>query len=457
MSVESQVDPVNPERLPGVPRVVIVGRPNVGKSTLFNALAGRRVAIEDPMAGVTRDRVSFMLDVEDRTIELIDTGGIGQVDEAALKQEVDEQIQVALELADLILFVVDVKLGLNAMDHEVAARLRRVDCPLLLVANKVESRSDELAVSEAHALGFGEPAVVSAKERLGIHDLRDTVFARVGDAAIMPMIVSDVVRLAIVGRTNVGKSTLVNSLVGHERVIVSDVAGTTRDAVDVPFSYEGRRYTAIDTAGIRKRKTVSDSVEFYGQARAERALRRADVAWLMLDATRDTGRIDKQIAGFTEELALPTILVVNKWDLAREKATSDDYEAYVRATIPGMQRAPIALLSALRGEGLPDLLRLSGELHNQAAQRVGTGELNRVLRKAYQSRKPRAAKGRIGKVYYASQVSTNPPTLAVFVNDPTLFEDAWRRFLIHRLQDTCPWSEVPVRLRLVKRDKKDRS
>lgn len=449
----SAANPQPPVRAPGFARVVIVGRPNVGKSTLFNALAGRRVAIEDPMAGVTRDRVSFILDIEDKSIELIDTGGIGMVDDAQLEAEVDGQIDMALDLADLILFVVDVKNGLTALDHDVANRLRRMDRPLMLVANKVEAKADQLAVAEAHALGFGEPAVVSAKERLGIHDLREAVLERLGDVAVAPMMPADVVALAIVGRTNVGKSTLVNSLVGDERVIVSDVAGTTRDAVDVPFTFENRRYNAIDTAGIRKKRTIADSVEFFGQARAERAIRRADVVWLMLDATRDTGRIDKQVAGFTEELSLPTILVVNKWDEAKLKATPSDYEDYVRATIPGMARAPIALLSALHGQGIPDLLRLTVELHEQAAQRVSTGELNRVLRRAYQERKPRPMKGRIGKIYYASQVATNPPTLAVFVNDPSLFEEGWRRFLVHRLQDNCPWSEVPVRLRLLRRSK----
>lgn len=440
----------SPARMPGPPRVVIVGRPNVGKSTLFNALAGRRVAIEDPMAGVTRDRVSFLLDVDDKTVELIDTGGIGQVDEARLRDEVDRQIEVALELADLIIFVIDVKSGVAPLDLVVAKRLRRLDRDMILVANKVEAKVDQLAVGELYALGFGEPVAVSAKERLGTLALRDLVMHRVGDEAVAPMLPSEVVRLAIVGRMNVGKSTLVNALVGHERVIVSEVAGTTRDAVDVPFTFENRRFVAIDTAGIRKRKTVSDSVEFFGQARAERALRRADVAWLMLDASRETGRIDKQIAGFTEELSLPTILVVNKWDLAQQKAGPDDYEEYVRATIPGMVRAPIALLSALKEQGLPDLLKLTAELHDQAGQRVTTGELNRVLRRAYDERKPRSVKGRIGKVYYATQVGTHPPTLAVSVNDPTLFEESWRRFLVHRLQDECPWAEVPVRLRLVR-------
>lgn len=430
----------------GIPRIVIVGRPNVGKSTLFNALAGRRVAIEDPMAGVTRDRVSFLLDIEDRTIELIDTGGIGLVDDALLKEEVDVQIQTALDLADLILFVVDAKAGLTSLDLDIARRLRRLSRPTLLIANKVEARADELAVSEAFTLGFGDPAIVSAKEKLGIVDLLETLVERVGADARLLEDRSEAIRLAILGRMNVGKSTLVNALVGEDRVIVSEVAGTTRDAVDVPFEAVGRRFIAIDTAGIRKRRTIADSVEFYGQSRAERALRRADVAWLLLDATRDVGRIDRQVAGLATEFTVPTILVVTKWDLARDRATPQAYEDYLRNTLSGMAHAPIALISSVENLNLEGTLKLAADMHDQAGQRVGTGELNRILRRAYDRRRPRPVRGRIGKVFYASQVGTHPPKLLIFVNDPNLFEDSWRRYLLHQLQDALPFKDVPVRI-----------
>lgn len=424
----------------------IVGLPNVGKSTLFNALAGRRVAIEDPMAGVTRDRVSFLLDIEDRTIELIDTGGIGLVDDALLKEEVDVQIQTALDLADLILFVVDAKAGLTSLDLDIARRLRRLSRPTLLIANKVEARADELAVSEAFTLGFGDPAIVSAKEKLGIVDLLETLVERVGADARLLEDRSEAIRLAILGRMNVGKSTLVNALVGEDRVIVSEVAGTTRDAVDVPFEAVGRRFIAIDTAGIRKRRTIADSVEFYGQSRAERALRRADVAWLLLDATRDVGRIDRQVAGLATEFTVPTILVVTKWDLARDRATPQAYEDYLRNTLSGMAHAPIALISSVENLNLEGTLKLAADMHDQAGQRVGTGELNRILRRAYDRRRPRPVRGRIGKVFYASQVGTHPPKLLIFVNDPNLFEDSWRRYLLHQLQDALPFKDVPVRI-----------
>ncbi|MDG2150068.1 MAG: ribosome biogenesis GTPase Der [Planctomycetota bacterium] len=435
----------------GIPCVAIVGRPNVGKSTLFNALAGRRVAIEDPMAGVTRDRVSFLLDQESQTLELIDTGGIGHVDDQQLKSEVDDQIAMALDLADLILFVVDCKTGLTTLDKDIASRLRRLEQPVLLIANKVEGAGDEAGFAEAYTLGFGDPVRISAKERLGTTDLRDSLFSRLGDVAEAPMMPADVVRLAIVGRMNAGKSTLVNSLVRQERVIVSEVAGTTRDAVDVPFVRNGRRFIAIDTAGIRKRKTISDSVEFYGQSRAHRAIRRANVVLLLLDATRDVGRIDREIAGMIVDCAIPVVMVVTKWDLARETAQAADYETYLRGVLAGLSFAPITLISAPEDFNINATLALAAELHDQAGERVSTGELNRVLRRTYEIRKPRASKGRIGKIYYASQVETHPPTLVIFVNEPKLFEEGWRRFLIRRLQESLPYGEIPILLRFQQR------
>ncbi len=435
----------------GIPCVVIVGRPNVGKSTLFNALAGRRVAIEDPMAGVTRDRVSFLLDHGSHTIELIDTGGIGQVDNEDLKAEVDGQIAMALDLADIVLFVVDCKSGLTPVDRQIADKLRRLKRPIILMANKVEGGKDEVGVAEAFTLGLGDPVRVSAKERRGTVEMREHLFERLGTDTEMPMMPADVVKLAIVGRMNAGKSTLVNALVGEERVIVSEVEGTTRDAVDVPFSRAGRRFVAIDTAGIRKRKTVSDSVEFYGQSRAFRAIRRANVVLLLLDATRDVGRIDKEIAGMIVECALPVVIVVTKWDIARETAQAGDYEKYLRGVLASLSFAPITLISAPEDINVDATLALAAELHDQAGKRVSTGELNRVLRRTYEIRKPRADRGRIGKIYYASQVATYPPTLVVFVNEPKLFDDSWRRFLIRRLQEALPYGEIPLLLRFQKR------
>jgi GTP-binding protein len=438
-----------------LPRVVIVGRPNVGKSTLFNALAGRRVSIEDPMAGVTRDRVSFVLGAGDKSVELVDTGGIGLVDETLLADEIDAQIAMALHLADLVLFVVDGKQGVMPLDSQVAERLRKLDVPVICVVNKVEGQKDIAGVGEAHRFGFGEISAVSAKEKLGITDLRERVIEAVGEAALMPQVPSDVVRLAIVGRVNVGKSTLVNALVGSERMIVSEVPGTTRDAVDVPFSYGHRQFIAIDTAGIRKEKTISDSVEFYSQSRSRRAIRRADVVLLLIDATEEVSRIDRQIAGDVQELSIPCVLLVTKWDLARERAGTGEYEDYVRKTLPGLAWAPIAFVSAKEGLNLGPLLDLAAQVHDQAGVRVTTGELNRVLQRAYEKRAPKAQRGRIGRMYYGSQVATHPPTVVLFVNSPALFDDNWRRYLLHELQAHLPYAEVPVRLEFQSRGGND--
>jgi len=438
-----------------LPRVVIVGRPNVGKSTLFNALAGRRVAIEDPMAGVTRDRVSFVLGVGERSVELIDTGGIGLVDETLLAAEIDRQIALALHLADVVLLVVDGKQGVMPHDKLVAERLRQLDLPVMVVVNKVEGPRDLSGAGEAHALGFGEPSVVSAREKLGITDLLDRVLGEVGETAQAPMVPGDVIRLAIVGRVNVGKSTLVNALVGEERMIVSELPGTTRDAVDVPFDAGGRRFVAIDTAGIRKEKTISDSVEFYSQSRSLRAIRRADVVLLLIDATQDVSRIDREIAGEVQEQAVPCVLLVTKWDLARERASTGAYEDYLRKTLPGLDYAPIAFVSAREGSNLAPMLQLAAQLHDQAGVRVGTGELNRVLQRAVEKRSPRPRAGRIGRILYGSQVATHPPTIVLFVNDPGLFEDNWRRYLLHELQSRLPYTEIPVRLQFQSRGSHD--
>lgn len=446
-------------RAGGIPRVVIVGRPNVGKSTLFNAIVGQRVAIEDPMAGVTRDRVSYVYDMDNRSIEFIDTGGIGMVDETMLKDEIDTQIDLALNVADLVLFVFDVREGLTPLDEEVVRRLRRLDVPVIAIANKCESVRFEEGVADGYRLGFGEPVRVSAKEVLGIADLRERIFDEIGDAAVVPMMPGapgGVIRLAIVGRMNVGKSTLTNALIGEDRVIVSNVPGTTRDAVDVPFSVGGRRFVAIDTAGIRKKRTIADSVDFYSQSRAERAMRRADVALLMLDATRDVGRIDRQIGGVITSFCVPCIVVVNKWDLARDRSDTATFETYIRKTLSGLEHAPLAFMAATEELNVEPTLALAAELYDQAGQRVSTGELNRVLDRAYRRVKPRPQAGRIGKIYYGSQVSTYPPTIMLSVNDPKLFEDSWRRFLEHALQEELGFDEVPIRILFQKREGKSR-
>jgi len=408
---------------------------------------GRRLSIEDPMAGVTRDRLSFVLRLDEgEAIELVDTGGMGLSDTTHLLDDVEAQIEAALELADLVLLVIDAKEGVTPFDREAAERLRRHGLPVLVVANKVEGRGDIGGAGEAHALGFGEPVLVSARERTGMTELKQQILQRLGDVAPAEEPPPDLVRLAIMGRMNVGKSTLVNALVDQPRVIVSPVPGTTRDAVDVPFERVGRRFVAIDTAGLRKDRSISDSVEFYSQARALRSLRRAGVVLLMIDSTEQVGRIDRELAGAAQERAVPCIIVVNKWDLARDRATTEAYVEYLQKTLPGLASAPIAFISALERFNLDPLLELAAQLHDQSGARVGTGELNRALQRAAEKRRPKPVGGRIGKVYYGTLVATHPPTVRLFVNEPALFDDSWRRYLMHELQDLLPWSEVPLRL-----------
>ena len=440
------------------PCVVIVGRPNVGKSSLFNALAGRRLSIEDPMAGVTRDRLSFVLRLDDgEAIELVDTGGMGLSDTTHLLDDVEAQIEAALELADLVLLVIDAKEGVTPFDKEAADRLRKLGLPVIVVANKVEGRGDVGGAGEAHALGFGEPVLVSARERTGLTDLKQRILDELGDAvAPAEDLPADLVRLAIMGRMNVGKSTLVNALVGESRVIVSPVPGTTRDAVDVPFERAGRQFVAIDTAGLRKDKTISDSVEFYSQARALRSLRRAGVVLLMIDSTEEVGRIDRVLAGAAQERAVPSIIVVNKWDLARDRATTEAYVEYLHKTLPGLAGAPIAFISALERLNLDPLLELAAQLHDQAGTKVATGPLNRALQRAAEKRRPKPTGGRVGKIFYGTLVATHPPTVRLFVNDPALFDDSWRRYLMHELQDLLPWTEVPLRLEFQSRTREPR-
>jgi len=303
-----------------VPVAVIVGRPNVGKSSLLNALARRRISIVDPTSGVTRDRVSTLIEHEDVMFELWDTGGLGVVDEQEIAEEIEAQIDIALHAADVVLFVVDVMGGFDESDHAIAARLRRLGRPMLLVANKVDGAAQEPGLPELRRLGLGEPIPVSALHRTGCRSLLDDICRALPERRRVAAPEAEL-RLAIVGCQNAGKSSLINRLAQSKRVIVAELPGTTRDAVDVRFEWEGRAFLAIDTAGLKRRIKKGSSIEFYSAHRAERSIRRADVVFMMIDATRDISRTDKRIAGYIEEQVRPCAILVNKWDLAGEVAT----------------------------------------------------------------------------------------------------------------------------------------
>ncbi len=431
------------------PVVAIVGRPNVGKSSLFNWLAGRRIAIVDPTAGVTRDRVSTLLDVGDRAVELFDTGGMGVADVDNLTAQIEQQIQAGIAQADLLLFVVDARDGLVPLDLDVAARLRAAGKPVLLVANKCDVPALDADAAEFHQLGFGKLLHVSALQNRGKPELLKHIADRLPPPSGEETPPGEVaLKLAIVGRRNTGKSTFINCLAESERVIVSEVAGTTRDSIDVRFERDGKVYLAIDTAGVRKKKSLASDIEFYSLHRAQRSVRRADVVLLFLDAVEPISKVDKQLAEYIFEQGKPAIFVVNKWDLARAKVKTGDMADYIHKTFPSLDHVPIAFITAKSGKNVQAVLNLAQALHKQASARVPTGEINRVVRQALLANPPPLRQNRRAKVFYATQAATNPPTVVLFTNSPELFDNTYLRYLLRTFRDQLPFREVTIKLEL---------
>ncbi|MBX7104523.1 MAG: ribosome biogenesis GTPase Der [Gemmataceae bacterium] len=428
-----------------VPRVAIVGRPNVGKSSLFNWLAGRRISIVDPTAGVTRDRVSTLVEHNDRWFEMTDTGGIGIVDSDELTEDVERQIKLALEQADVILFVVDARDGVVALDEEVNRRLRSVNAPVIAVANKCDDKSYDDHAADFYRLGRGKFLPVSAEQKRG----RDEVLAAIlkhlpVEAKKRPT--DPQLKLAIVGRRNTGKSTFINSLADAERVIVSEVAGTTRDAVDVRIERDGKTIIAIDTAGVRKKKSLSSNIEFYSLHRAERSIRRADVVLMFFDPRVRVSQVDKKLVELIYNEHKPTIFVVNKWDLVKDAMPTEKIGNYLRSTFPMLEHVPIACITAKSGKNVEKLLNLAQHLHKQASKRVTTGELNRLVEEALAAQSPPLRQNRRAKIFYGSQVDTNPPTIVLFTNGPELFDPPYRKYLLNFFRDRLPFTDVPIRL-----------
>jgi GTP-binding protein len=431
------------------PVIAIVGRPNVGKSTLLNTLAQTRVSIVEPSPGVTRDRVGVLCTLADRTVELMDTGGIGIVDHQGLSEHVEQQIRRAIESATLVLFLVDAKDGVTPLDTRVADRLRRIKDRVLFVANKVESRKTGWNLGELEGLGYGEPIAISAKERINLAELEEAIAARLPEGPRTPVrMPAPDLKLAVVGRVNAGKSSIVNALLGDDRMIVSEVPGTTRAAVDLRLEEEGEAIVLIDTAGIRKERTVSGSLEFYAQRRAERAMRRADVTALVVDASVAVGSLDRRIAGYALEQFHPLIVVANKWDLRPHGMRTGVFVEYLQKTLGAFRFAPIVFMSAKQGKNVHGLIDVAWNLHEQSGHRVSTADVNRALTEAQALRAPRPAHGRVGTVYYGTQVDVRPPTFLLFVNDPDLFDPNWLRYLENRFRETLPFPEVPLRFHM---------
>lgn len=436
----------------GVPQVVIVGRPNVGKSSLFNWLAGRRLAIVDPTAGVTRDRVTHLLQLGERFVELVDTGGMGGQDADNLTEHIEEQIQLAIDSAAVIVFVVDSQAGLVPLDQEVAKRLRYVDVPILCVANKTDSPKLDPQADEFYKLGRKVLRTSVTQDR-GKDELLEELRARLpppppeGDAPLP----EPVMKVAIVGRRNVGKSTLVNTLVQAERMITSEVPGTTRDSVDVRFELDGKAFIAIDTPGFKRSKSVATDLDFYSLHRAQRSIRRADVVLLFFDATQRVSKLDKQLADYVAQQYKPCIFAVNKWDLLAGTMPTEKWVGYLRDNFRTMGYAPIAFITGKTGKNVKAMLNHAQMLFKQSLARVATARLNKIVRLAQERNPPPAARGRKPAIYYGTQVAVQPPTIVLFCNAPQALSQPYQRFLLGVLRENLPFGEVPIKLYLRRR------
>lgn len=446
-----------------VPKVAIVGRPNVGKSSLFNWIARQRVSVVDPTAGVTRDRVTLVVHEGDRYFELIDTGGIGVVDADALEAEIEAQIDVGLHEADLILFAVDAKAGVTPLDQEVAERLRKLPKRKVLVVNKCDGARAEAEAPQFYSMCDGPAVATSVHGNHGREGLVEAIVENLPPAAEdeadrgAALMSEPDLKFAIVGRRNAGKSTFLNALAGEERVIVSEIEGTTRDSIDARFEIDGKTLVAIDTPGVRKRKSLAGDVEFYGLVRAKASIRRADVVLMFFDATKTISRVDKQLVEEIEENFKPCVFVVNKWDLGLEaEMTSEKWTEYLGLSFPTMTYVPIAFLTAKDSKNVRQLVNLSQSIYKQARERVGTGRLNEVIREAIERKQPPFKANRRPKIYYATQVATEPPTVVLKCNDEELFQPTWKRYLLGVLRERLPYPEVPIKLIFRPRERADR-
>jgi len=438
------------------PIFAIVGRPNVGKSTLFNKIIGKRISIVDDTPGVTRDRIYAEGEWLSKKFILIDTGGIEPRNDDIILKQMKRQADLAIDMADAIVFMVDIHDGLTAADKDVASMLMRSGKPVVLVCNKVDHAGEPpMAYYEFFNLGLEEPMTVSATHGLGVGDLLDKLFEYV-DFEIDNDQEDDSIKVAVIGKPNVGKSSLINRILGEERVIVSDIAGTTRDAIDTKYEYNGQKYTFIDTAGMRKRGKIDEDIEHYSVVRSLAAVDRCDVVLVLIDARDGVTEQDTKIAGYAHNQGKATIVVVNKWDLVeKETMTMENYRKAVLNNLSYMLYAPVSFISALTGLRVNKLFELINYVSNQHSMRVSTGVLNDVLNEAITKVQPPSDKGRRLKIYYITQASTKPPTFVLFVNDKQLAHFSYIRYLENQIRAFFGMEGTPIRFIIRERKNDD--
>lgn len=436
------------------PIVAVVGRPNVGKSTLFNALAGQKISIVKDTPGITRDRIYADVTWLNKAFTLIDTGGIEPDSSDVILSQMREQAEIAMNTSDVILFMVDVKQGLVDADSKVADMLRRSKRPVVLVVNKVDDFDKYMAdVYEFYNLGIGEPHPVSASNQLGIGDMLDVVISYFGED-VPDQEEDERTRVAIVGKPNVGKSSLINKLIGENRLIVSDIAGTTRDAVDTPITHNGKEYVFIDTAGLRRKNKIKEELERYMIVRTVSAVERADIVILVIDAVEGVTEQDAKIAGIAHERGKAVIIAVNKWDaIEKDNKTVNQYTAKVREILAYMSYAEVTFISAVTGQRLNKLYELIDMVAENHAMRISTGVLNEIMSEAVALQQPPSDKGKRLRLYYITQAAVKPPTFVIFVNDKELMHFSYTRYIENKIREAFGFKGTP--LKFIIRERKD--
>ncbi len=437
------------------PVVAIVGKPNVGKSTFFNYIVGKRISIVEDTPGVTRDRVYAETNWRGRDFTLIDTGGIEPETEDIIVSQMREQANIAINIADVIIFLTDIKQGVTAGDSEIALMLKKSKKPVILVCNKADNIGNKPnEIYEFYNLGLGEPYAVSAANALGIGDVLDAIYEYFPEKDENDND-DETIKVAIIGKPNVGKSSLINKILGEERVIVSDIAGTTRDSIDSYFENEFGKYIFIDTAGIRRKSKVTEKIEKYSVMRTLLAIERSDVCLMMIDATEGVTDQDTKIAGEAHEAGKGIIIVINKWDeIEKDNNTFEDFKKDIYNKLSYLTYAPIIFISAKTGQRVNKLYEMINEVANQNAMRVSTSVLNDVINEAIAINQPPTDKGRRLKILYATQASTKPPTFVIFVNNKELFHFSYQRYLINQIRKEFGLQGTPVRI--ITREKEDK-